>query len=737
MQGKDKIRQLFPEFIDSTLNSYTQVFFSNNKVFALILLLVSFFDLNTGLSGLVAILVSNGVAYLMGFNRYNIKKGYYGFNSLLVGLGLGIYYSMGAEFLLVLIFASVLTLFVTIMLEGVIGKYGLPYLSISFLVGIWMVTLASRQFTALSISERGIFMSNELYGMGGYFFVSIYNWFNNLNLHESIVIYFRSLGAIFFQYNLFAGLIISIGLLIYSRISFLLSILGFFFAYLFYQYVGGDIHELSYSYIGFNFILTAIAIGGFFNIPSKYSFLWVVLLTPLISITITSTMAVMSLFQLSIFSLPFNIIVLMFMYILKFRERFFNKPEIVLHQQFSPEKNLYSHLNNMERYSDLKYIPVMLPFWGEWNVTQAHHGEFTHKEGWAHAWDFEIIDDNGNTFKESGHQREDYYCFGKPVVAPADGIVEEVIDYVDDNEIGDMNLDQNWGNTIILKHTEYLYSKLSHLKKGTIKVQTGGTVKKGDILAHVGNSGRSPEPHLHFQLQETPFIGSKTLDYPIGHYILHQSKSFELKSYQRPEKGDLVSNIEKNYNLSKAFHFVPGQVLKFSVSVNGEKKIIEWEVQSDMYNNAWLYCSKSKSRAWFKNDGNLHYFSHFEGKRMSLLFYFYLGAYKVTGGYYKNLTIHDSIPIHMLNRKGIIFLQDFIAPFYVFMKTTYHLEFLKLKDYLSDSSVTFISSAIVKHFDRKTKELNFEFEIESNRIKRFVVIDGNNTIEAEELHTEA
>ena len=297
-----KLENIFPQFISSTLNSYTQIFFSNNRIFAVILLIVTFFDLNAGISDLIAVLISNTSAYLIGFNRFNIKSGYYGFNSLLVGLGLGIYYQMNLEFILILLFISIFTLFITVMLEGVIGKYGLPYLSISFLLGIWMVTLASREFTALAISERGIFISNELYSIGGGFFVAIYNWFGELNLHESVVIYFRSLGAIFFQYHLFAGIIIAIGLLIFSRIAFLLSLIGFFTAYLFYQFVGGNIYELSYSYIGFNFILTAIAIGGFFIVPSKYSFLSVILLTPLISITITSTMAIMSLFQLSIYS---------------------------------------------------------------------------------------------------------------------------------------------------------------------------------------------------------------------------------------------------------------------------------------------------------------------------------------------------------------------------------------------------------------------------------------------------
>jgi len=732
-----ELKKIFPHFIDSILNSYTQVFFSNNRIFAIILIIVTFFDLNAGISGLIAVLASNLTAYLIGFNRFNIKSGFYGFNSLLVGLGLGIYYQMHIEFILILLFASIFTLFVTLMLEGVIGKYGLPYLSISFLFGIWMVTLASREFTALTVSERGIFMSNELYDIGGGLLVRIYNWFININLHESIVIYFRSLGAIFFQYHLFAGIVIAIGLLIYSRIAFLLSIIGFFSAYLFYQFVGGNLYELSYSYIGFNFILSSIAIGGFFIIPSRYSFLWVILLTPLISITITSTMAVMSLFQLSIFSLPFNIIVLLFLYILKFRERYFTKPEIVIHQQFSPEKNLYSQMNNKERFHNFKYLPISLPFWGEWTVTQAHHGEITHKDEWAHAWDFEIKNDDGFGYKNGGNIKEDFLCYNKPVICPADGWVEEILDGVEDNEIGDSNLEQNWGNTIVIKHNEKLFTNISHIKKESFKVKKGDFIKKGDIVAHCGNSGRSPEPHVHFQVQETPFIGSKTLDYPISHYILHQNGKYKLKTYSKPSKEDVVSKIEKNQTLYKAFHFVPGQQLKFIVTSSSSQKerTVYWEVQSDIYNNTFLFCAKTKSKAWFKNDGSMHYFTHFEGNKNSLLFYFYLGAYKVISGFYKGLKIEDKYPIHILNNKGLVFLQDFIAPFFMFVKSGYEMEYIKINDGLTDSHILFLSSATVKNGSKITRKLNFEFEIESNKIKRMVVMDGANTVEAREVST--
>ncbi|NOX47172.1 MAG: peptidoglycan DD-metalloendopeptidase family protein [Chlorobi bacterium] len=729
------LKKIFPSFLSSTLNSYSQIFFSNDKIFASILVLVSFFDLNAGISGLMAVMASNAAAYLIGFNRNNIIAGYYGFNSLLVGLGLGIYYQMSPIFLMVLLFAAIFTLFITIMLEGVIGKYGLPYLSISFLLGIWMVTLASRQFSELTISEKGIYMSNEIYSIGGYFFVGIYNWFNNLNLHESVVIYFRSLGAIFFQYHLFAGVLIAIGLLIYSRIAFLLSLVGFFGAYLFYKIVGGNLYELSYAYIGFNYILTSIAIGGFFIVPSRFSFLWVIFLIPLISITITSTIAIFDMFQLSIFSLPFNFIVLMFLYIMKFRERFYHNPEIVSYQQFSPEKNLYFQLNNKERFNNFKYIPVALPFWGEWKVTQGHYGDITHRDKWAHAWDFEIIDDEGLSFKEGGTVLKDYFCYNKPVIAPADGWVEEVLDGVEDNDIGDSNLEQNWGNTIILKIGEKVYCKMSHLKPNSFKVKKGDTVKKGDILAACGNSGRSPIPHIHFQMQETPYIGSETLNYPIGNYVQHLEKGFEFKSYDKPRITDMVSNIEKDQTLYKAYHFVPGQVLKFSVSGGqpGTAVIVKWEVQTDIYNNSYLYCKETNSKAWFKNDGSIHYFTLFEGDRSSVLFYFFLGNYKVISGFYKGMTVKDVFPIHVLNKKAWILLQDFIAPFYMFMKSEYRIEYVKIKKDFTDSKIELNSTARVKRYGKTTREVHFKMEIEAKSIQMFEITEGNKTIVAKRI----
>lgn len=725
-----KLSHIFPSFWTGVLNSYTQIFFSNNRIFAGILAIVSFFDFWAGFSGLAAVISANLMAALMGLNQNNIRKGYYGFNSLLVGLGMGLHFQPGLAFYLVLIFASLLTVLLTLWFEGIIGKYGLPFMSLSFLFGIWLVTLAARQFTTLEISERGIFMTNEMFSLGGHPMVESYNWFKNLNWPVPVKLYFTSLGAIFFQYHLFAGILIAIGLVIYSRISFVLSLVGFFSAWFYYQIVGADLQQLGNTYIGFNYILTAIAIGGFFIVPSRWSFLWVILLTPVISIILTSTQLVFNLMQLSIYSLPFNIVVLLFLYSLKFRERYFTKPELVAYQQYSPERNLYAHLNYKARFGRSRFLPISLPFWGMWKVTQGHQGDITHQGDWRHAWDFEVTDEEGRSYSDQGNYPDDYFAFGKPVTAPAAGRVEEVVDGVEENIIGNVDLEHNWGNTIILKHADQLYTKLSHLKKGSIRVAVGDTVIKGQALAQCGNSGRSPYPHLHFQIQGTPYIGSKTLDYPVSHYIRHVNGTFELRSYEIPVKDDLISNITRNQALEKAFHFIPGQEFKLEVvNDRGVTQEVRWEVQVDAVNSTYIYCEKTRSRAWFYNDGDIHYFTHFEGDKSCLLFKFYLGAYKLMMGFYKNMTVTDYLPVNTFNKILVGWLQDFTAPFWLFTRNRYSLHYLAIDDEVMQSNIRLRSVTTALLARRVLRKQECELFVGSRGLERFV-------IEEDDLKTE-
>lgn len=193
------------------LNSYAQVFFSDNRIFAWFLLIVSLIDFRAGTAGAIAVLVSNLTARSLGFSNWFIRKGFYGYNSLLVGLGFGLAFQSGLTFYILLIVAAMLTFLFTVAIQGVFYKYGLPFLSVPFLMGIWLVMMASSEFSALGLSTRGVYVHNELFAIGGNWLIDGVEWFNQFIRNPFIRTYLFSMGAIFFQYNLLAGVFIAAG----------------------------------------------------------------------------------------------------------------------------------------------------------------------------------------------------------------------------------------------------------------------------------------------------------------------------------------------------------------------------------------------------------------------------------------------------------------------------------------------------------------------------------------------
>lgn len=698
--------------INGILMSYAQIFFSNKKLFGILLILVSFFSISAGFAGLVSVITTNVIALIMGVNRQKIASGQYGFNSLLVGLGIGIYYQFNFVLFLIILFGSLLTFFFTLLFEGWLGKYKLPFLSLSFLMGYWIISLASQQFTGLKLSESGIYVFNEIATNNGPDVLSWHKSVKELKLPTSIQIYFNSLGAIFFQYNIYAGILISLGLLFASRISFMLSLLGFYTAYIYYWIVGADFTELTYSYIGFNYILTAIAIGGFFVIPSIYSFVWVILLTPLISFLITASNAVLTTVGLSTFSLPFNIVVILFLYALNFRERYFNRPQLVGLQKFSAEQNLYAHKHFKQRFQDKAYINLSLPFFGQWKINQAHDGAYTHKGEWKHAWDF-VIEEDGKEYKNNGDYVEDFYCYNKSICAPADGYVEAIDDGIADNNIGEVNLDQNWGNSIVIKHGVGVYSQLSHIKASSFKVQVGDSVKKGEVLAQVGNSGRSPSPHLHMQIQATPYIGSATFAYPLGQYFLIEKDDKTLHINEIPKKDSIIENIELDHHLKKAFGFIPGQKIEFQ----GELEKVQWEVGIDYYNNTYLYSEDFNAYAYFVANDNEVYFTEYVGSKKALLYQFYLAAYHVVFTFHQGVTIEDIMPANSFIRGPRKWIQDFIAPFYIYTKPKFIIDYIEQTSYFDESVIKIKTQCK----SLKNGVLQSEFLIDKYGFKKWVI----------------
>lgn len=636
------------------LRSYSMVFFSKHPVFAGYLVAASFVDPLTGLSGLLSAAVALVAAHLFGLNTKELRNGIFSFNALLSGLALGSAFQFHP---LAIVVVSLLTLLLTLVISAVTSRFNLPFLSLPFVVAGWVIALnpvtVNCCFTPRAVSD--FFIAQQLSGP-----------LDELFAHSAAGLYLRSLSAIFFQNNCLSGLLIAIGLLVYSRIAFLLSVTGFAAGWIWFKVTGG-LPADAYYYSSFNYILTAIGLCGFFLLPSRSSLLFAIASMPVVGLLYGACAVLFRYSQLPVYSLPFSLATLAMVTALSLRRRG-NRLRPVYLQLYSPENNLYRALHYDERFKSNLLLPVNLPFFGEWYVSQAHGGPVTHKGAWQHAWDFVVHDEHQRTFRLPGKQASDFYCFGLPVLAPADGTVVSLLDGIEDNVIGDVNLNENWGNTVVIRHGEGLYSKLSHLKKNSLKVLIGDAVRKGEMIAQCGNSGRSPEPHLHFQLQSSPIIGAPTIAYPLALYVLRRNGKSELRNFSIPEAGDTVARPAPYGILKRAFAFRPGDRLDFSIDEGNRRRRESWEMNTDEDNSSYLTCVTSGDKAWYVASDSLFAFTSFSGSRRSLLYYFYLGAGKVLLSYVPGLVVRDHLPVGETYGRTARVIQDLLAPLHVYLK---------------------------------------------------------------------
>ena len=153
-----------------------------------------------------------------------------------------------------------------------------------------------------------------------------------------------------------------------------------------------------------------------------------------------------------------------------------------------------------------------LPLCGEWLVA---NGGVTKQT--SHSWDlpnqryaYDFV--KASDWLEEGSRCErqnlpDYSAFGQPVFAPADGIVVHAQDGQRDYPFPGSGAVDMWcrdirGNHILIRHRDDEFSLLAHLRKGSVSVAVGETVRVGQKIGECGNSGHSTQPHLHFHVQD-------------------------------------------------------------------------------------------------------------------------------------------------------------------------------------------------------------------------------------------
>lgn len=155
-----------------------------------------------------------------------------------------------------------------------------------------------------------------------------------------------------------------------------------------------------------------------------------------------------------------------------------------------------------------------LPFTGEWTIVWGGDTEelnyHVESDAQKNAFDIIVKDEKGKSYKTDGKTNEDYYAFGRELIAPCDGEIVLVVDGIKDNKPGILNPIYIPGNTVIIKteNDEYLF--FAHFKQYSINVKQGQKIKQGELLGLCGNSGNSSEPHLHFHIQNVENMNNAT-----------------------------------------------------------------------------------------------------------------------------------------------------------------------------------------------------------------------------------
>lgn len=128
----------------------------------------------------------------------------------------------------------------------------------------------------------------------------------------------------------------------------------------------------------------------------------------------------------------------------------------------------------------------LLRTFGERRVLLAHTPSMWPVKGW-------ISSNFGYRRSQFTNQREFHSGIdivareGTPIFAPADGVVIRA------------GREAGYGKFLEIRHMQGIVTKFAHNSVNLMKV--GQRVKRGDVIAKVGSTGRSTGPHLHYEVR--------------------------------------------------------------------------------------------------------------------------------------------------------------------------------------------------------------------------------------------
>jgi urea transporter len=537
--------------LDPLLTSFAQVVGSRRRTVGCVVAAAAATEPNALALGLCALLGCS-----LSVKQLRLPRAYvpYGYNALLVGILIGRAYTLSptaAGFALVLGGLSVLA---TASLTALSGHAGfMPVLALPFVLTAWFASGVALHLPLQAQPPQ----LDPLTGL--------------LPPYAAEVL--QSLGAMLGTPNSIAGALLALALLVHSRIASLLAAGALLGVLLVLQLAHAPLSSLLVQAVGANAVLTATALGGVWLLPSRGASL--LALAGAWSAAFITLGCVLPLARLGLFPalLPFSATVILILSALRQRSQD-SVLQLAELAADTPEQLLLDHMARVpDAAAPLRVSP---PFLGAWICTQGVDGPYTHRGIFRHAFDFEIYwEGDGSLCRGNGARPEDYYCFAQPVLAVADGSVVAVESRVPNNIVGDANAQEPWGNYVLLQHAGGVCSLVAHLSPGSVTVYPGQYLVRGSVVGYCGNSGYSPRPHIHFQLQAGPQLGAATLPCRFSDLLVTTPQARRFHALHTPAQGEAVSALTPDFALASLFDLPLGAALTYRVDGRLERIVCE------------------------------------------------------------------------------------------------------------------------------------------------------------------
>ena len=512
------------------------------------------------------------------------------FNPLLAGLSVGYLFQPSFPAIFLAAAAGVLAFLCTWTISHILRTFlWLPVLSLPFILVSWVVHLAAFRYAGLQHAV----LPAHAYTIG---------------LPLALEGFLRTLGLIFFLPNVWVGMIVAVLLLFNSRIQFLLALSSYALGTMLRGVLTGTFIYVYHDPAALNFILVALAIGGFYLLPSPRSYLLAAIAVSLTALLSEAISVFWVAVGLPVHALPYNIVTMMLLYLLGLA----GSRSLVRIPQSSPEKTLDAEITARLRYQGTGRA-IALPFAGRWAVWQGCNGQWTHQGLWRHAYDFVIRDEQEQTYRGTGEQLADYYAFQKPVLSPIRGWVVRVVNDLPDCAIGTVDSDNNWGNYVVLYDERGFYVEISHFAQNSIGIKSGDRIERGALIGRCGNSGYSPQPHIHLQVQLLPDVGAATV--PFSFANLRVNEVFQSES--TPAETNVLEPIALDHSLSQSLTFPLDTQLHFRV-MNKDRSIDHLTLTNRMAIDGSFYFDSGKAKLFYSRDQDGFMCHRLEGRDPSL-----------------------------------------------------------------------------------------------------------------------